>query len=151
MYFHSMLSFQCEEWRGWLDNRRHYRTEFARIIIATLFIVQNICELWSQASRYPSVSTKSTKTAMKSMKPLRGKYITRKIENLTYPWRVPPSLMTNARICLRVLPQAQCNSTQYTVHILYVDQLETIALTAEIKKYERKKQKHMRPRGRTAL
>lgn len=42
--------------------------------------------------------------------------------------------------------------TIYSTQILYVDQLETIALTAEIKKYERKKQKHvMWLRSRTAL
>lgn len=40
-------------------------------------------------------------------------------------------------------PPAQCNFTQYTVHILYVDQLETIALTTEIRKYERKKENHI--------
>lgn len=37
---------------------------------------------------------------------------------------------------------AECNFTQYTVHILYVDQLETIALTTEMEKKERIKEKH---------
>lgn len=52
--------------------------------------------------------------------------------------------MTNIRICLAILsPPSQCNFTQYTVHILYVDQLETIALTTEIRKYGKNNQKHI--------
>lgn len=102
-----------------LPDRAHwYDPHYCRIFYRCL--VQTLRELWQLATHCPPVSTKL-------MKLLRGKYITKKLRNLPIAGTAFPDDKYNMSNNSPVLPAAQCNFTQYTVHVLYVDQLETIA------------------------